>query len=71
LGDEPQNRPGVFGQRKNWSSWAREHREQRDYSEERSETIDEEVHEIVSTAYERALRSCARTAISTMRWPNG
>ena len=33
----------------------REIGEQRDYSESVAETIDEEVHEIVSTAYERAL----------------
>ncbi|MBN1201418.1 MAG: ATP-dependent zinc metalloprotease FtsH [Anaerolineae bacterium] len=48
--------PRVFGQKEELIFLGREIGEQRDYSESVAEQIDEEVHEIVSTAYERALQ---------------
>jgi cell division protease FtsH len=47
--------PRVFGQKEELVFLGREIGEQRDYSESVAEQIDEEVHEIVSTAYERAM----------------
>lgn len=47
--------PRVFGQKEELVFLGREIGEQRDYSESIAEQIDEEVHKIVSTAYERAL----------------
>ncbi|NLE50365.1 MAG: cell division protein FtsH, partial [Chloroflexi bacterium] len=54
-GMSPKLGPRVFGQKEELVFLGREIGEQRDYSESVAETIDEEVHEIVSTAYERAL----------------
>jgi len=47
--------PRVFGQKEELVFLGREIGEQRDYSESIAEQIDEEVHKIISTAYERAL----------------
>jgi cell division protease FtsH len=47
--------PRVFGQKEELVFLGREIGEQRDYSESIAEQIDEEVHEIVSKAYETAL----------------
>ena len=47
--------PRVFGQKEELVFLGREIGEQRDYSESVAETIDEEVHEIVTHAYERAM----------------
>ena len=47
--------PRVFGQKEELVFLGREIGEQRDYSESIAEQIDEEVHDIVSTAYDRAL----------------
>jgi cell division protease FtsH len=47
--------PRVFGQKEELVFLGREIGEQRDYSESIAEQIDEEVHEIVSEAYARAL----------------
>ncbi|WP_349258376.1 ATP-dependent zinc metalloprotease FtsH [Aggregatilinea sp.] len=47
--------PRVFGQKEELVFLGREIGEQRDYSESIAEQIDEEVHDIVATAYERAL----------------
>jgi cell division protease FtsH len=47
--------PRVFGQKEELVFLGREIGEQRDYSESVAEQIDEEVHSIVSKAYERAL----------------
>ncbi|WP_119072968.1 ATP-dependent zinc metalloprotease FtsH [Aggregatilinea lenta] len=47
--------PRVFGQKEELVFLGREIGEQRDYSESIAEQIDDEVHAIVSTAYERAL----------------
>lgn len=47
--------PRVFGQKEELVFLGREIGEQRDYSENIAQQIDEEVHEIVSSAYERAL----------------
>jgi len=47
--------PRVFGQKEELVFLGREIGEQRDYSESVAEQIDEEVHEIVSTAYTRAM----------------
>jgi len=54
-GMSPKLGPRVFGQKEELIFLGREIGEQRDYSESVAETIDEEVHTIVSTAYERAL----------------
>jgi cell division protease FtsH len=48
--------PRVFGQKEELVFLGREIGEQRDYSESVAEQIDEEVHSLVSTAYENALR---------------
>lgn len=48
--------PRVFGQKEELVFLGREIGEQRDYSESIAEQIDEEVHAIVSQAYERALQ---------------
>jgi cell division protease FtsH len=48
--------PRVFGQKEELVFLGREIGEQRDYSESVAEQIDEEVHDIVSKAYERALK---------------
>ncbi len=48
--------PRVFGQKEELVFLGREIGEQRDYSESIAEQIDEEVHSLVSTAYENALR---------------
>ncbi|MEW6580398.1 MAG: ATP-dependent zinc metalloprotease FtsH [Chloroflexota bacterium] len=48
--------PRVFGQKEELVFLGREIGEQRDYSESIAEQIDQEVHAIVSEAYERALR---------------
>lgn len=47
--------PRVFGQKEELVFLGREIGEQRDYSESVAEQIDQEVHEIVSAAYEKAL----------------
>jgi cell division protease FtsH len=47
--------PRVFGQKEELVFLGREIGEQRDYSESIAEQIDEEVHEIVTEAYDRAL----------------
>jgi cell division protease FtsH len=47
--------PRVFGQKEELVFLGREIGEQRDYSESVAEQIDEEVHQIVSSAYERAV----------------
>ncbi|RPI97138.1 MAG: cell division protein FtsH, partial [Chloroflexi bacterium] len=47
--------PRVFGQKEELVFLGREIGEQRDYSESIAEQIDEEVHSIVTSAYERAL----------------
>jgi cell division protease FtsH len=47
--------PRVFGQKEELVFLGREIGEQRDYSESIAEQIDEEVHKIVSSNYERAL----------------
>lgn len=47
--------PRVFGQKEELIFLGREIGEQRDYSESVAEIIDQEVHEIVSTAYQRTL----------------
>ncbi len=47
--------PRVFGQKEELVFLGREIGEQRDYSESVAEQIDEEVHELVSVAYDRAL----------------
>ncbi len=47
--------PRVFGKKEELVFLGREIGEQRDYSESVAEQIDEEVHKIISTAYERAL----------------
>jgi len=54
-GMSPKLGPRVFGQKEELIFLGREIGEQRDYSESVAEVIDEEVHEIVSTAYTRAL----------------
>jgi len=54
-GMSPKLGPRVFGQKEELIFLGREIGEQRDYSESVAEVIDEEVHEIVSTAYARAL----------------
>ena len=46
--------PLTFGTRKSWSSSAARSREQRNYSEEVAEEIDEEVRGIIDQAYELA-----------------
>jgi cell division protease FtsH len=48
--------PRVFGQKEELVFLGREIGEQRDYSESVAEQIDEEVHDIVSKAYEHALK---------------
>ena len=54
-GMSPKLGPRVFGQKEELVFLGREIGEQRDYSESVAETIDEEVHQIVTTAYERAM----------------
>ena len=55
-GMSPRLGPRVFGQKEELVFLGREIGEQRDYSESIAEQIDEEVHLIVSSAYERALQ---------------
>ncbi len=62
--------PRVFGQKEELVFLGREIGEQRDYSESIAEQIDEEVHSIVTSAYERALFVLRENRLSLTPSPN-